>query len=223
MKLFTIAIFLLVGYFITILGLVHYISVKTYERRSGIQNFFGTYPAILVFGAGVTDSKPSKELQSRLDVALRFWEQDKYSKVFLSGGITLEANEPQVMFTYLESKGIPEMNLRILDSSFNTRETINSFKKIADTLTSGDILAISSPYHSLRIMLEAKKQKLDFLIVSDKYSPEQSHRHILRIRSMTEVIAITFYILPHRFTKTIKTSQYTLRHKIPRKLIELVS
>ena len=202
---------------------MHYFSVKFYEKKSGSQNFFGTYPAILVFGAGVNDSKPSKELQSRLDVALRLWEQDKDSKVFLSGGVTLQVNEPQIMLTYLESKGIPEMNLRILNSSFNTRETITSFKKIAEKLPSGDIVAISSPYHSLRIMLEAKKQKLDFLIVSDRYSPEQSHKHILRIRSITEVFAITFYLLPHGLTRNIPTNQYSLRHKIPRKLIELVS
>ncbi len=210
-------------YFMTVLGLIHYFSKKTHEKRSIIQSIFGASPAILIFGAGVTGSKPSKELQSRLDVGLRYWDQNKSSLIFLSGGINLEINEPKVMLTYLESKGIPEINLRILSSSFNTRETINSFKKMVGDFPNSETIAISSPYHSFRIMLEAKKQKLNFRIVSDKHSPEQAHRHVLRIRTITEVLAITFYLLPHSFTKNISTNHQSFRHKIPKKLIGLGS
>jgi vancomycin permeability regulator SanA len=175
----------------------------------------------LIFGAGVIGSRPSKELQSRLDVALRVWEQSNYSLIFLSGGIKLGVSEPEVMLTYLKFRGIPETNLRVLDSSFNTRETINSFKEITGDLSNNATIAISSPYHSLRIILEGKRKKLNFIVVGDKESPEQNHSHVLRIRSITEVLAITFYLLPHRFTKHVSTNHTGLRHKIPKKLIEL--
>ena len=213
----------LIIYVFIMLGLVQFFGKRTVENRISIQNFRRPYSVILVFGAGINGTKPSKELQSRLDVALQFWEQNTDSWLFLSGGVNSEDNEPDAMYQYLRSKGIPESNLRILNSSFNTRETVSSFKNIIKEIPSGNLLAISSPYHSFRIKIEARRHKLILEVASDKYSPEHMHKHILRIRSLTEVLAITFYLLPHSFTKKVPTSSRTLRHKIPKMLIRLGS
>ncbi|MFZ4123469.1 MAG: YdcF family protein [Candidatus Planktophila sp.] len=203
--------------------LVQFFGKRTAENRMHSQKFLCPYSVILVFGAGINGNKPSKELQSRLDVALQFWEQNTDSWVFLSGGVNSEDNEPNVMVQYLRLKGIPEANLRILNSSFNTRETMSSFKNIMGEIPPGNLLAVSSPYHSFRIKTEARRHKLILELVSDKYSPEHMHKHISRIRSLTEVLAITFYLLPHSFTKRVPTNSHTLRHKIPKMLIRLGS
>jgi uncharacterized SAM-binding protein YcdF (DUF218 family) len=123
------------------------------------------------------------------------------------------------MFNYLHLKGIPESNLRILKSSFNTRETFNSFKQINKSPSSGKLLAISSPYHCYRINMESRRQKITLSTASNKDSPEYSHKYTRRVRLTTEVLAITFYLLPHSFTKQIPVAFQILRHRITQILI----
>ena len=203
--------------------LVRVYAKKSIEYSSQAKNPSNVFSGILVLGAGVNGLKPSNELQSRLNLALQVWYQNNQLLVFISGGITSKNNEPQAMYQYLRLKGIPESNLQILKSSFNTRETFNSFMQINRNLPPGKLLAISSPYHCFRIKMESRRQQIILSTVSDKDSPEYNHKYIRRIRFTTEVLAITFYLLPHSFTKKTPKAFLSLRHRIPQILVRLGS
>ncbi len=205
------------------LTLLRVYSKESIECGNQAKNASDMFSAILVLGAGVNGSKPSNELQSRLNLAAHVWDKNNHLLVFISGGIISENDEPQAMFKYLNLKGIPKNSLRILKPSFNTRETLNSFVQIKRNLPPGKLLAISSPYHCFRIKMESRRQKIILSAVSDKDSPEFNHKYIRRIRLITEVLAITFYLLPHSFTKKTPTMFQILRHRIPKTLIRLGS
>jgi len=223
MKIALISLILLISYVFILFTLVQVYSKESIERGSQAKNASDMFSAILVLGAGVNGLKPSNELKSRLNLALQVWYQNNHSLVFIGGGITSENNEPQVMYQYLRLKGIPESNLWILKSSFNTRETLNSFVQIKRNLPPGKVLAISSPYHCFRIKMESRRQQIILSTVSDKDSPEYNHKYIRRIRLATEVLAITFYLLPHSFTKKTPIAFQSLRHRIPQIMIRLGS
>jgi uncharacterized SAM-binding protein YcdF (DUF218 family) len=179
--------------------------------------------AILVFGAKAVGDSPSLELKSRLDLAFKFWEQSSTSLIVLSGGIVNGTKETLVMQNYLTSRGVPILNLFQLDSSFNTRETVISFSRLSKDISSPHFLAISSPYHSLRIQIEARRMKLSLQVASDGNSPENKNRRVLRVRTVTEIFAIVFYLLPYPITRRVPTSATSLRHKIPNLLIKMGS
>jgi vancomycin permeability regulator SanA len=223
MEFVLISLIALICYVIVLFGLIQIYAKESIKNGIHAKNSIDIFSAILVLGAGVNGSKPSNELRSRLDLASQVWDQNNGSMVFISGGVTTKNNEPLVMFQYLRLKGIPEGNLQILKSSFNTRETINSYRQIIGTYPSGKLLAISSPYHCFRIKMESFRQKLVLSTASDKNSPEFNHKYILRIRSATEVLAITFYMLPHRYTKKTPEVFQSLRHHIPQVLVRLSS
>lgn len=203
--------------------LVKIFAKDSIEAGSNAKNPSDMFAAILVFGARVHGLKPSNELQSRLNLVLQIWNQNKHLQVFVSGGITSGNNEPQVMVQDLRSKGIPDSNLQILKLSYNTRETINSFKQIIRNLPPGKLLAVSSPYHCFRIKMESRRQKIILSTASDNDSVEYNHKHTRRIRLIIEVLAITFYLLPHSFTKKTPIAFQILRQRIPQILIRLGS
>jgi uncharacterized SAM-binding protein YcdF (DUF218 family) len=223
MKILLISLIFLICYVFILFTLVQIYAKKSIEYGSQAKNSSDMFSTILVLGAGVNGLKPSNELQSRLNLASQVWDQNNHLLVFISGGIISENNEPQAMFNYLHLKGIPESNLRILKSSFNTRETFNSFKQITSNLPPGKLLAISSPYHCFRIKMESRRQKIILSTASDKDSPEYNHKYTQRIRLITEVFAITFYLLPHSFTKKTPIAFQGLRRRIPKILIRLGS
>ena len=219
MEIVLISLIFLISYVFILFTIAQIYAKKSIEYGSQAKNSSDMFSAILVLGAGVNGSKPSNELQSRLNLASQVWDQNNYLLVLISGGINSENNETQVMFQYLRLKGIPKSNLWILNSSFNTRETINSFKQIISNLPPGKLLAISSPYHCFRIKMESRRQKIILSTASNKDSPEYSHKYTRRIRLATEVLAITFYLLPHSFTKQIPIAFQILRHRITQILI----
>ena len=223
MEIVLVSLILLISYVLILFTLVRVYAKESIEYGSKAKNPSNVFSAILVLGAGVNGLKPSNELQSRLNLVLQVWYQNNHLLVFISGGITSENNEPQVMYQYLRFKGIPENNLRILKSSFNTRETFNSFMQIKRNLPYGKLLAISSPYHCFRIKMESRRHQIILSTVSDKDSPEYNHKYTRRIRLATEVIATTFYLLPHSFTKKTPIVFQSLRRRIPQILIRLGS
>lgn len=198
-------------------------KVNSYSKSAPKYDSPDKFEFILVFGAKVLHSRPSNELKSRLDLCLKIWKQEFHSVVILAGGTDATSNEPQIMYSYLLENGIPEKNLKILESSFNTRETIRSLSRLTTQKQKMNVLAISSSYHSLRISLEAKKKRLNLEVASDTNSPESRKRNVFFIRLITEVCAIIFYQLPHKITKRVPTATMSFRHRIPNALIRLTS
>jgi vancomycin permeability regulator SanA len=226
MQFFQVIFFGLIA--ISLLALVFGLIINLFSRRAcshdyNLLNGNPVFGAILIFGAEVSRTAPSNELKSRLDLALHVWAKTFKPLLVLSGCTNENADEPETMKKYLISKGVPEESIYVLSSSFNTRETLISFSKILKDLPASDYLAISSPYHALRIQIEAKRTDISLHIASDSNSPENNNRRILIIRTITEMLAIAFYAFPHGVTKRVPTSPTSLRHRIPSLLIKLVS
>lgn len=213
---------------ISLLPLVFGLIIDLFSRRACSHDYksLNDNPpvgAIVIFGAEVSQNAPSKELKSRLDLALDIWNKTFKPLLVLSGGADVDADEPEIMKNYLISNGVPEGSLYILSSSFNTRETLISFSRILKDLPASHYLAISSPYHALRIRIEAKRMNISLHVASDSNSPENKNRRVLTIRMITEMFAIAFYAFPHGVTKRVPTSSTSLRHRIPNLLIKLGS
>ena len=115
---------------------------------------------IIVLGAQVRTSGPSKVLQYRLDRAAEYLEENPDTYCILSGGEG--ANEPfpeaQGMADYMIRQGISEIRLVQETESMTTEENIrNSMKYVREGASVG---IVTNDFHMFRALQIAKKQGL---------------------------------------------------------------
>jgi vancomycin permeability regulator SanA len=86
-----------------------YIYLKTDSRIKDSIEGIHPHKVGIVFGAGVLPNRrPTDILRDRLDGAIELYEVGKIQKIIVSGDNRYHRyNEPQVMYEYLTSKGIP--------------------------------------------------------------------------------------------------------------------
>lgn len=103
-------------------------------------------PVALVFGAGILPNhQPSLVLQSRLDVALKLYQDKKIKAVLVSGDNRVEDyNEPDVMGDYLVTKGIPNQNV-IRD--YGGRRTVDSCWRARHVFNAKSVYLITQAFH----------------------------------------------------------------------------
>jgi uncharacterized SAM-binding protein YcdF (DUF218 family) len=106
---------------------------------------------VAVFGAPVVDGRPSRELAGRLDYAAELWKERRAPEILCLGG----DDGPAAMRTHLLSRGVPAEALRVDGGSHSTRDEIGALRRLAPGRR---VLAVSSPYHMLRIASEARRQ-----------------------------------------------------------------
>lgn len=113
---------------------------------------------LVVLGAQMKASGPSKALQYRLDEAIRYLEENPDTQVIVSGGQGPDEHisEAQGMYDYLVEKGISPERIILEDQSKNTFQNL-TFS--AEYLDKGNDLVgvVSNNFHVFRATKIAKK------------------------------------------------------------------
>ena len=134
-------------------ALVAFVCVKEYT----VPKPDGTTQAIIVLGAQVKpDGTLSLQLQYRMELALEQYRAHPQVIVVCGAqGGNEPMTEAQAMHDYLVSNGVPEGDILMDDTSFNTRQNLTNAQKLL-----GDdgkkVLIVTSNYHLPRAMALAR-------------------------------------------------------------------
>jgi len=170
--------------------------------------------ALVVFGAAVYADGPSAELRARLDHALALWRLGVAPLIVVSGGIDAGRDEVEAMTAYLVGKGVPGDAIAAARPGATTRQSLRTLRGLGDRR----YVAVSSPYHALRIRAEARRQGLRVTVSAPPSTPETRDAALYRARFASELFALVWYALPPRLTARVPTGPGTLRHVAPRVL-----
>lgn len=120
------------------------------------------YDAIVVLGAQVkADGTPSVQLQWRMDTAFEMWQEHPCLIVTCGAqGSDEPAPEGEVMRDYLLSKGVPEDQLLVDSTSFNTRQNLQHAAELLKNTGAEKIAIVTSDYHLPRAMALAQDMGL---------------------------------------------------------------
>ena len=131
------------------------------------------YDAIVVLGAQVKpDGQLSLQLTWRMDEAYAMWEKQP-SMIVTCGaqGANEPAPEGQVMKEYLMAKGVPEEQILVDDTSFNTRQNLRNAARLLESAGAKQVMIVTSDYHLPRAMALAQDMGLSS---SGKGSPTKA-------------------------------------------------
>jgi uncharacterized SAM-binding protein YcdF (DUF218 family) len=170
--------------------------------------------AVVVFGAAVHPDGPSAELRARLDHALALWRLGVAPLILVSGGLDGGLDEVDTMTAYLVGLGVPGDAVAPARPGDTTRQSLRTLRGLGDRR----YVAVSSPYHALRIRAEARRQGLRLTVSAPTSTPETRDAALYRVRFASELFALVWYALPPRLTAHVPTGPGTLRHVAPRVL-----
>lgn len=148
----------------------------------------------VVLGAAVwSGNKPSPSLAGRVDKALKLFEQNKISQIYLTGSNAPgELTEAEVAFKYIKDKGINTSQIFIEKQTTSTNEQIQFIKEIQNTKSKKNIVVISDGYHLVRVLEIAKFYNLKILVSASALS--QSFEKVI-YNNIRESIALTVFWL----------------------------
>ena len=131
------------------------------------------YDAIVVLGAQVKpDGQLSLQLTWRMDEAYALWEKQPCLIVTCGAqGANEPAPEGQVMKEYLMAKGVPEEQILVDDTSFNTRQNLRNAARLLESAGAKQVMIVTSDYHLPRAMALAQDMGLSS---SGKVSPTKA-------------------------------------------------
>lgn len=141
------------------IGLVLFVTVKEHTVPEADPS---RTDAIVVLGAQVrADGTLSIQLQWRLDKALEIYRNHP-QKIVVCGakGNDEPVTEAEAMRAYLVANGVPEDQVLMDDSSFNTRQNLANAKKLLPE-GADSILIVTSNYHLPRALAIASDAGLD--------------------------------------------------------------
>jgi len=141
----------------------------------------GSYSAMIVLGAQVNpDGSPSVQLEWRLSKALDVYRQGRMPVVVTGArGQDEPATEASVMRDWLVSRGVDPGDVRMDETSFNTKDNI---KNAAAMLPAGalDVLIVTSDYHMPRALQIARDLGLNPSGAASPIKPEYWVRNHVR-------------------------------------------
>lgn len=106
---------------------------------------------LIVLGAQVKGTTPSRALKNRLDTAIKYLEENEHTKVIVSGGQGTgeEISEAEAMSQYLLKAGIDGLRIIKEDKSRNTHENL-LFSKAKITEPNSRIIIVTNDFHVFR-------------------------------------------------------------------------
>ena len=111
----------------------------------------GKPQCILVLGCSVwEDNQPSPMLQDRLDTAIALYEEGVAPKLLLSGDNSIKSyNEPDCMYRYALSKGVPEEDIFLDFAGFSTYD---SMYRAGAVFCVDRMVVVTQRYHLFRAL-----------------------------------------------------------------------
>ena len=113
---------------------------------------------LVVLGAQMKTSGPSRALQYRLDEAIRYLEENPDTQVIVSGGQGSDEHisEAQGMYDYLVEKGIEPSRIILEDQSKNTFQNLTFSAEFLDK-ENDSVGVVSNNFHVFRAVKIAEK------------------------------------------------------------------
>ncbi|MFD0864525.1 vancomycin high temperature exclusion protein, partial [Tessaracoccus lubricantis] len=119
----------------------------------------------MVLGAKADPSGPSAFLAARLDVAARLYEAGRIRAILVTGDGGAESNdEPMVMRTYLERRGVPADRIVEDPAGF---DTYDSCVRARDVYGVSEMTVITQDYHLGRAIAICREVGIDAVGVGD--------------------------------------------------------
>lgn len=149
---------------------------------------------VVVLGAGVNGTEPSRSLRERLDAALDYLTEHPESIAIVSGGQGAyeDISEAACMFHYLTSHGIDSDRVWMEDQAENTLQNLQFSMDLIEKNTGErpeKIAIVSSEYHLHRANLFASWLDLDTDLI-----PARTERLPLRWNYyLREIFAVWYY------------------------------
>lgn len=139
----------------------------------GTENADSEY--LVVLGAGVNGTVPSRSLKERLDAAYNYLQQHPNAVAIVSGGQGAgeDITEAQCMYDYLTGAGISAQRVWMEEHASTTLENLRFSMDLIEERTGtrpGTIAIVSSEYHLHRAGMFAKWLELDAQLVPAKTS-----------------------------------------------------
>ena len=147
---------------------------------------------LIVLGAGVRGTVPSRTLQYRLDAAYDHLISHPDTVAILSGGKGSRKNiaEAECMFRYLTRRGIPAARLLLEEKATSTQENLIFSREMIPDPKTVTIGILSSEYHLFRARMMARDQGLEPIMI-----PACTKMLPLRINYYLREIAGVWYYL----------------------------
>lgn len=113
---------------------------------------------LVVLGAQMKRSGPSKALQYRLDAAIEYMQENPGTKIIVSGGQGSDEHisEAQGMYDYLIEKGISQEKITMEDESTNTFQNLTFSAEYLDEKVDS-VGVVSNNFHVFRAVKIAQK------------------------------------------------------------------
>ena len=149
---------------------------------------------LIVLGAGVNGTTPSRSLQDRIDIAYAYLSTHPQTQCIVSGGQGPgeDISEAQCMYDHLTARGIAPDRIWLEDRSTSTQENIAFSLAVieAHTGTRPETAGIlSSEYHLYRAGLFAQRQGLTMVGI-----PARTYwAHLFVSYCIREIFAVTYY------------------------------
>lgn len=114
---------------------------------------------VIVLGAQVRGTSPSRALRRRLDRATEYARENPDTLLILSGGQGPDEgiSEAECMRRYLTEKGIPEERLLLEDKSTSTRENLSFSAELLDR-ERDSVGLVTNNFHICRSLMVARGQ-----------------------------------------------------------------
>ncbi|HEY8770153.1 MAG TPA: YdcF family protein [Thermoleophilaceae bacterium] len=159
--------------------------------RAGAVSCTHEADAMVVFGAEVLPSGPCAELMARLRQAAALYFEGRAPLIVCSGGNPGPRSEAQAMSAALRREGVPALAIRTDEQGSCTRRTIADIgQRFGQEQV---VLAVSSPYHMHRILLEAGRQGVAMLGAPAPTTPIMRRLGPRLRQQLREVVAIWWY------------------------------
>ena len=145
----------------------------------------------VVLGAAVWKGNiPSPSLAGRVDRAISLFDQNKISKIFLTGSNAPgEMTESEVAYNYIKNKNIKTKEIFVEKETTSTNEQIRYIKN--NLLTEKyNVIVISDAYHLVRILEIAKFHNIKIQVAASELSQSFEKALYNKIR---EALALTVF------------------------------
>ncbi|MDR2752610.1 MAG: YdcF family protein [Clostridiales bacterium] len=181
------------------IGLASFIAFVSVTLIQSAQAPDTNRDAILVLGGSLHGEELSPPLRARLEVALKYAQDNPSSLLVVSGGQGPgeDIPEAQAMARYLTEHGISEDRIIQEDSSKSTEENISFSKTLLDgTLGEGwNTVIVTNRFHIFRALKTAKKFELD---VQPLAAPSRPF-YLLPNNYFREYAAIIYYFVTGKY------------------------
>jgi vancomycin permeability regulator SanA len=129
--------------------------------------------AAVVLGAAQYNGTPSPALRGRLDHAHAIWKAGQVGSIVLTGSKQAgdRFTEAFAGFQYLRKRGVPEKDLIIVDNGTSTWESLAASVRQLDRKSIRQVVLVSDPYHSERLLGIAGEVGLDATVSPTSESP----------------------------------------------------